>query len=45
VEDRAKSHPQPDGPAVTSTEAGGAGAVYVLPAGSLNVVEGTVGGL
>jgi hypothetical protein len=41
----AKSHPAPDGPAVSSSEPGGAGAVYVLPAGSLSVVAGTVGGL
>jgi hypothetical protein len=41
----AKSHPQPDGPAVSNTEPGGAGTVYMLPAGSLDVVEGTVGGL
>jgi hypothetical protein len=40
----AKSHPQPDGPAVSSTQPGGAAAVYTLPAASLNVVVGTVSG-
>jgi hypothetical protein len=45
VVDGAKSHPKPDGPSVSSTQPGGAAAVYTLPAASVNVVEGTVGGL
>jgi hypothetical protein len=35
-------YPSPDGPALSKTELGGAGALYVLPASSLNVLRGTV---
>jgi hypothetical protein len=40
--DNADGYPSPDGPAVTTTEQGGAGAVYNLPPGSLTVLRGTI---
>ena len=38
-----KSHPNPDGPFATSTQAGGPGASYALPAASVTVLVGGVG--
>jgi hypothetical protein len=38
----ARSHPDPDGPAVTSQVSGGNGVVYELPAASVTVLRGVV---
>ncbi len=45
IRDGSKSHPQPDGPPAVTTQAGGEGTTYTLPAGSLTVMRGTVSGL
>jgi hypothetical protein len=42
--DGAKSHPNPDGPAVTTQQPGGSGVVYTLPAASVTVLRGNVPG-
>jgi hypothetical protein len=39
-----KSHPDPDGPAVTTRIAGGKGQIYTLPAASLVVLKGRIVG-
>lgn len=43
IEQGAHSHPNPDGPPVTTMISGGAGADYTLPAESLTVLTGAVG--
>ena len=40
--DNANGYPSPDGPVVTSTEPGGSGVIYTLPAASINVLRGNV---
>ena len=42
VPNGAKSHPNPDGPAVTTQQAGGSGVVYTLPAASVSVLRGGI---
>jgi hypothetical protein len=43
IEAGAKSHPNPDGPEVSTMVSGGAGVPYTLPAGSITVLKGAVG--
>lgn len=38
----AHSHPSPDGPEVASTQMGGAGTLYVLPAAGITVLSGAI---
>jgi hypothetical protein len=42
IEDGPKSHPNPDGPEVSTTVAGGNGVTYTLPAASITVLKGAV---
>jgi hypothetical protein len=41
---RKEGYADPDGPAATSIVQGGADAVYTLPAASLTVIRGKIGG-
>jgi hypothetical protein len=43
IEAGPKSRPDPDGPMVTTREAGGEGQIYTLPAASITVLKGRVG--